>query len=282
MFLKTIVSNYSQFEILYVGTFLVTYTAYWIPSLLFALVDYFKPPVFYKHKIQTTLPSWTLIFKSLLLILYNQMFAIPFLVILLSPLLNRRIVVSSTLPSWGEMGIHFIGFLIVAETGFYYMHRLAHHPRLYKHGHKIHHEWKAPYAFMSQYCHPLEEIAVNALPCFLGPIFMGAHFVTMWLWLLVANVVAVNAHCGYQFTDCLFHDFHHENPKTNFGILGILDWFHGTDDLFYDKIGGQSKWGNLFLNRITQGGCRELEINLEINSTLEGRRHTIPMQPSGV
>ena len=76
--------------------------------------------------------------------------------------------------------LHVKAFLPFYDI-FPYRHRLAHHPRLYKHGHKIHHEWDAPYAFMSQYCHPLEEMAVNALPCFLGPIIMGAHFTTMWV-----------------------------------------------------------------------------------------------------
>ena len=66
------------------------------------------------------------------------------------------------------------------------------------------------------------------------------------IWLLIATVITINAHCGYHYTDCLFHDFHHEKTKYNFGVLGALDWFHGTDSSFYKKIGGQSSWGKLF------------------------------------
>jgi fatty acid hydroxylase domain-containing protein 2 len=42
---------------------------------------------------------------------------------------------------------------IVFEIAYYYIHRLMHHPTLYKRIHKIHHEWTMPVAAMNFYTH---------------------------------------------------------------------------------------------------------------------------------
>lgn len=42
--------------------------------------------------------------------------------------------------------------------------RLFHHPSLYKHFHKQHHEWTAPIGVVSIYAHPLEHMVSDPLP----------------------------------------------------------------------------------------------------------------------
>ena len=90
--------------------------------------------------------------------------------------------------------------------------RLFHHPSIYRHIHKIHHEWTAPIGIVSIYAHPLEHLIANVLPVAMGPIVMGSHIATSWMWFTMALLTTVNTHSGYHLPfmpSPEAHDFHH-------------------------------------------------------------------------
>ena len=90
--------------------------------------------------------------------------------------------------------------------------RLFHHPALYKRVHKLHHEWTAPVGVVSIYAHPLEHVVANLLPALSGPVLLGSHLCTLWLWMTVVIVSTTIDHSGYHFPllrSPEFHDFHH-------------------------------------------------------------------------
>ena len=159
------------------------------------------------------------------------------------PFIKATISTSSELPTLLEAACSFPVFVLGAEIWFYYGHRLLHHKALYPHCHKVHHEYKAPFAIVALYSHPLEALQNSGVVNF-GPVMMGcltpqgSHVLLYYVWGFVATFGILIHHCGYELpldgvpfllrSMSDFHDYHHQYYDVNFGVLGILDWLHGT------------------------------------------------------
>ncbi|NXI91393.1 FXDC2 protein, partial [Psophia crepitans] len=142
---------------------------------------------------------------------------------------------SKELPTFYWFLVELSIFTLIEEILFYYTHRLVHLPLLYKHIHKKHHEWTAPIGVVSIYAHPLEHILSNTLPVMTGPMIMGSHIVSITAWFSLALVTTSISHCGYHLPflpSPEFHDFHHLKFNQCYGVLGVLDYLHGTDTVF--------------------------------------------------
>ena len=136
------------------------------------------------------------------------------------------------LPTLSSALLQMTCWLFVEEVLFYYSHRLLHHPKLYPHVHKVHHEWQQPVGFVALYAHPLEHAISNLLPAVAGPLLVRAHCFLFWCWISLAICSTINTHCGYHFPGFFSprsHDYHHEKFNEVFGVMGWLDTLHGTN-----------------------------------------------------
>lgn len=142
-----------------------------------------------------------------------------------------------------------LAFFFVFEDMFHYFaHQALHTGLLYKHIHKIHHKYSAPFGLAAEYAHPAE-VAILGTGTILGPILWCAatgnlHIVTMYVWITLRLFQAIDAHSGYDFPWSLqhiipfwsgaeHHDFHHMAFTNNFSTsFRWWDRILGTDNKY--------------------------------------------------
>uniref|UniRef100_A0A1I8GMH9 Fatty acid hydroxylase domain-containing protein n=2 Tax=Macrostomum lignano TaxID=282301 RepID=A0A1I8GMH9_9PLAT len=222
------------------GTLAITGVVYWAFNLFLMLLDVFNWPKFLlKYKVQPDKNApidKRMLAKAVATVLFNEfVVAPPFMLLMFALYSWRGVAFSGELPTFQWVILEIAVFSLTEEVFFYYSHRMLHHPRIYRYVHKIHHEWTAPIGIISLYAHPIEHVLSNLLPPCMGPLIMGSHLGTIWLWFCLALVSTSISHCGYHFPllpSPEAHDFHHLKFVNNFGVLGILDSLHGTDRLF--------------------------------------------------
>ncbi|OQE38465.1 hypothetical protein PENCOP_c008G05115 [Penicillium coprophilum] len=234
-----IVATYSPQKIEFVGTLLVQFLTFWLPSICYMLLDVLAPSFSQRHKIQPApkQPHRREIVDCVLVVLQNQILSSVLHLILLSAASHAGIQstyrIEPSLPAPVEILRDVFFSLLMREALFYYSHRILHIPALYIRIHKKHHRFTAPIALAAQFAHSIEHIFANTLPISLPPQLLGSHVLTFWVFLAYELVNTATVHSGYDFFchKAKMHDLHHEKFNLNYGSLGLLDWVHGTDQL---------------------------------------------------
>ncbi|TPX24742.1 hypothetical protein DIZ76_010180 [Coccidioides immitis] len=230
-----ITGSFSPAGIEFFGTLSVQLVTFWLPSLFFLSLDIWAPSFSNRHKLQPIpkQPTSKEIKSCVLLVLRNQIInsILHIILIFISP--QRPYRIEPSLPSLPEIARDFIICLLIREALFYYSHRLLHHRIFYARIHKLHHRFTAPVALAAQYAHPIEHIVANVLPITLPPALLKSHILTFWTFLAYELSNTALVHSGYDFFSGIakMHDLHHEKFNLNYGSIGLLDWFHGTDKL---------------------------------------------------
>ena len=125
-------------------------------------------------------------------------------------------------------------FLLFTDACIYFVHRIEHHPRLYKHIHKPHHRWIIPTPFASHAFHPLDGYA-QSLPyhifVYLFPlhraVYMGLFvFVNLWSILIHDSDMICNSPLEKVINGPSHHTLHHLYFTVNYG-----QYFTGCDRL---------------------------------------------------
>jgi sterol desaturase/sphingolipid hydroxylase (fatty acid hydroxylase superfamily) len=199
---------------------------YYFFSFLCFMADYNS--WFSKHKIQekANYDVAQLYKKVLPTVIINTLIPLPFLFVFsLLGLIN----IGGYALTVHKVIFDVIGCIALTDMLFYTAHRIFHTAYLYKNYHKKHHEINMPIGVSALYMTKMDLIFGNLLPSYLPIILVSAHPVSACLWLgLASSNTVIMAHSGFKWL-ADFHDYHHVNPKKNYGANIFMDRLFKTD-----------------------------------------------------
>jgi lathosterol oxidase len=175
-------------------------------------------------------------------------------------ILNNRFVKPHTTIYWhiSKYGtayfiLAFPLLLLIHDTYFYWMHRLMHHPKLFRFFHVVHHKSTNPSPFAAFAFQPTEafvEAGVIIVYAFTIPV----HVLHIFFILMIMTVYNVYGHLGFELYPKNFnthwlgkwlntsvnHNMHHQYFKGNYGLYftfwdRIMNTLHKDYDAQYEE-----------------------------------------------
>jgi lathosterol oxidase len=121
--------------------------------------------------------------------------------------------------------------LVIHDTYFYWMHRLLHHPKLFKHTHLLHHRSTNPSPWASYSFHFIEAWAEGGVLLIIMMV-LPMHVISISLFTLVGFAINVYGHLGYEIAPkwlrntflfelsntSVHHNLHHSKFNGNYGL----------------------------------------------------------------
>lgn len=155
----------------------------------------------------------------------------------------------SSLSQYGTwyLTFSFVVVLVLQDTYFYFIHRLSHHPLLFRWIHYGHHSSNRPTPWTS-FAFDLPEALIQGF-FFIGIVYLiPLHFITLIAVLMTMTIWAVISHLGFNLfppaahrwlgqwlIGPAHHTLHHRKYRYHYGLyFTIWDRLLGTQDPSYD------------------------------------------------
>ena len=224
---------------------------YFIVALIGFLIFYviFRQKFFYK-KIQQKFPANSDYIRELGYSLLTMLIFSSIIVFLNSPAI---VIYTTRYQSINEYGWYYYFsvfplLFLMHDFYFYIMHRIMHHPTVFKYIHLVHHKSTNPSPWAAYAFHPLEAIIEQGIVVifyFTLPIHIS-HLAIFFLFSIIYNVYG---HLGYELypkgfnknwfgkwiNTSINHNQHHQFFKGNYGLYTLIwDRIFGTIRKDYD------------------------------------------------
>lgn len=138
--------------------------------------------------------------------------------------------------------------LVIHDTYFYWMHRVMHHPALFRYVHLVHHRSVNPSPWASYSFHIIEA-AIEGAIVFVLAFILPVSVLTVLLFTVVSFVINVYGHLGYEImpkrlikspvfriiNTSVYHNLHHSKFKGNYSLyFRHWDRWMGTEHPDYE------------------------------------------------
>jgi lathosterol oxidase len=153
--------------------------------------------------------------------------------------------------------------LVIHDTYFYWMHRLLHHPKIFKYAHVLHHKSTNPSPWTSYSFHFIEAWTEGLVLVVISMV-IPMHAIAIGLFALIGFVINVYGHLGYEIAPkwlrhtilfqisntSVHHNLHHSKFKGNYGLyFRFWDRVMGTEHPDYVR-----EYDRVQQNRIAKKG----------------------------
>jgi sterol desaturase/sphingolipid hydroxylase (fatty acid hydroxylase superfamily) len=212
---------------------------------------FLKKKITYK-KIQLRFPKWKdygreIFFSTLSIVI----FAVPPLVMLNSDSIRPHTTYYLNIADhgWVYFILAFPLMMLMHDAYFYWMHRLMHHPRLFKWFHLVHHRSGNPSPWAAYAFHPLEAV-MESLIFVIFLLIIPIHPVHLTLFFIFSLTYNVYGHLGFELypkgfnrhwlgkwlNTSVSHNMHHQYFRGNYGLyFTFWDRLMKTMSTNYDK-----------------------------------------------
>lgn len=206
---------------------------------------------FAKRELRLKSPLWKLIRGDVVLSVLSAVVFALFAAFIMSEYDLGATLLYTDLREYGlwYLGVSFVLVLILQDTYFYFMHRVFHHPLLFRWLHRGHHRSGDPTPWTS-FAFDLPEALLQSI-FFLGVVFVvPLHFITLLAVLMTMTVWSVWNHLGFElfpssfprhwlgrwFIGSTHHSIHHRKYTVHYGLyFTFWDKLLGTDDPNYEN-----------------------------------------------
>lgn len=149
--------------------------------------------------------------------------------------------------SWIPLSV-FIA-LFIHDTYFYWMHRLIHHPKIFRRVHLVHHKSVNPSPLASYSFHFLEGL-LEAMIAPIILILLPVNVIALIFFTFLSFSINVYGHLGYEIapkwirnsllfeiiSTSTYHNLHHSRFEGNYGLyFRLWDRIMGTENPDYVK-----------------------------------------------
>lgn len=155
---------------------------------------------------------------------------------------HTRLIMDWAAMSWPYHAFSLVLLFLIHDAYFYWMHRILHHPYLFRKVHAVHHYSINPTPFAAFSFHPIEAVTEML---FLFPVLVAIpiHIEVLISFLVFSHFFNVIGHLGYELfpkgtwdawwgswiTTSTHHNLHHQYFTGNYGLyLKMWDKVCGT------------------------------------------------------